>query len=252
MLKQIAAGVLALVVSVTVQAQALSTEDRIVKALSEARPDFEFTDVRPSPIEGLYQAQVVGGPILYVSADAQLMIAGEMFNIEPDGFARYEDPAIVERRKQLASQLDEEDTIAFAPEGESKAVVYVFTDVDCGYCRRLHSQMSSYQDGGETKPGYNDLGIEIRYLAYPRAGVGSPSARKLETAWCADDQKSVMDRLKNMQSVSNQSCDNDPVAQHYRLGGEFGVNGTPALVLPSGKVQPGYVPPEQLAQILGL
>ncbi len=252
MLKQVAVGLMALVGAMAVQAQEMSTEDRILKALSEARPDFQFTDVRPSPIDGLYQAQVVGGPLLYVSPDAQLMIAGDMFSIEPGGFARYEDPAIVEKRKQLASQLDQEDAIVFAPEGESKAVVYVFTDVDCGYCRRLHSQMTSYQDGGETKPGYNDLGIEIRYLAYPRAGVGSPSARKLETAWCAEDQQAVLDRLKNLQSVDNQTCENNPVAQHYRLGGEFGVNGTPALVLPDGKVQPGYVPPEQLAQILGL
>ena len=225
MLKQVAVGLMVLMGSVLAQAQEMSTEDRILKALSEARPDFEFTDVRPAPIEGLYQARVVGGPVLYVSPDAQLMIAGDMFTIEPGGFGRYEDPAVVEKRKQLAAQLDEEDTIAFAPEGESKAVVYVFTDVDCGYCRRLHSQMSAYQDGGETKPGYNDLGIEIRYLAY---------------------------RLKNLQSVDNKSCDNNPVAKHYRLGGEFGVNGTPALVLPNGTVQPGYVPPAQLAQILGL
>jgi thiol:disulfide interchange protein DsbC len=252
MLKQVAVGLMVLMGSVLAQAQEMSTEDRILKALSEARSDFEFTDVRPAPIEGLYQARVVGGPVLYVSPDAQLMIAGDMFTIEPGGFGRYEDPAVVEKRKQLAAQLDKEDTIAFAPEGESKAVVYVFTDVDCGFCRRLHSQMSAYQDGGETKPGYNDLGIEIRYLAYPRAGVGSPSAQKLETAWCADDQQAVLDRLKNLQSVDNQACDNDPVAEHYRLGGEFGVNGTPALVLPNGTVQPGYVPPAQLAQILGL
>lgn len=252
MLKKVAVGLMALMGSLAIQAQEMSTEDRILKALSEARPDFEFTSVRPSPIDGLYQAQVVGGPILYVSPDAQLMIAGEMFNIEPGGFARYEDPAIVEKRKQLAAKLEQEDTIDFAPEGESKAVVYVFTDVDCGFCRRLHNQMTAYRDEGERKPGYNDLGIEIRYLAYPRAGVGSPSSRKLETAWCADDQQAVMNQLKNLQSVDSQACDNNPVAQHYRLGAEFGVNGTPALVLPNGSVQPGYVPPEQLAQILGL
>ena len=252
MFKQVAVGFMVLMGTFAAQAQEVSTEARILEALSKARPDFEFSDVRPSPIEGLYQANVVGGPVLYVSPDADLMIAGEMFTVGPNGFGRYEDPLVVERRKELAATLGDKDSIAFAPEGESKAVVYVFTDVDCGFCRRLHSQMHSYQDGGETKPGYNDLGIEIRYLAYPRAGVNSPSAQKLETAWCSEDRQSVMDRLKNLQSVDNKDCDNNPVAEHYRLGGEFGVNGTPALVLPNGSVQPGYVPPEQLAQTLGL
>lgn len=252
MLKQLAVGLCALIGAAAVSAQEMSTEGRIIEALSKARPDFEFTDVRPSPIEGLYQARVVGGPVLYVTPEADLMIAGEVFTIGEEGFARYEDPALAKKRQELAASLDDKNSIAFAPEGESKAVVYVFTDVDCGFCRRLHSQMTEYQDGGTTKPGYNDLGIEIRYLAYPRAGVGSPSAQKLETAWCSDDQQQALDRLKNLQSVEPKSCENNPVAEHYRLGGQFGVNGTPALILPSGKMQAGYVPPEQLAQILGI
>ncbi|MGD8176820.1 DsbC family protein [Marinimicrobium sp. ARAG 43.8] len=252
MWKQLAVGLIALAGASAVSAQSSSVEDNIIESLSEARPDFEFTDVRPAPFDGLYQVQVTGGPVLYVNEDASLMIAGDVFTVGPNGFARYEDPELVKKRKELAASLKDKDSIAFAPEGESKAVVYVFTDVDCGFCRRLHSQMHSYQDGGETKPGYNDLGIEIRYLAYPRAGVNSPSARKLETAWCADDRQAVMDRLKNLQAVDTQSCDSNPVAEHYRLGGQFGVNGTPALILPDGSMQPGYLPPERLAQTLGL
>lgn len=253
MMKRIAIAGLMALTSMPLMAQDEETEKRILESLSQARPDFEFTDVRPSPFEGLYQVQVVGGPVLYVNPDATLMIAGDVFTVGEEGFGRYQDPELVKKREKLAESLDERDYIAFAPEeGESKAVVYVFTDVECGYCRRLHSQMTEYSDGGETKPGYNDLGIEIRYLAYPRAGIGSGAANKLETAWCSEDQQDVLDKLKNLQSVENRSCDDNPVAEHFRLGGDFGVNGTPALVLPNGKLQAGYVPPEQLAQTLGL
>lgn len=252
MLKQILVGLLGAAGCAFAVAQEPSTEDRIIEVLSDARPDIEFGEVAPAPIDGLYQVQVVGGPLLYVSPEADMMIAGEMFTIDSNGFSRYEDPRVLEKREELVKSLENKNSINFAPEGETKAVVYVFTDVDCGYCRRLHSQMDEYREGGTAKPGYRDLGIEIRYLAYPRAGVGSPSAQKLETAWCSDNQQETLDRLKNMQNVSNVSCDTDPVAEHYKLGGEIGVSGTPALLLPNGKMQAGYVPPEQLAQILGL
>lgn len=252
MLKKLAfAGLMALA-SAPLWAQDEAAEERILEALSQARPDFEFTDLRPSPFEGLYQVQVVGGPVLYVNPEATLMIAGDVFTIGEEGFGRYQDPKVLEQRKELAKSLAEKDYIAFAPEGETKAVVYVFTDVECGYCRRLHSQMNEYTSEGETKPGYNELGIEIRYLAYPRAGIGSAAADKLETAWCADDRQQVLDRLKNLESVDSRSCEDNPVADHFRLGGEMGVSGTPALVLPDGRMQPGYVPPERLAETLGL
>lgn len=256
MLKHIAVAMLGAAVSLTAVADEQITEegieDRILEALGQARPELEFSDVRPAPIDGLYQVQVSGGPLLYVTPEADKMIAGDIFSIDRGGFSRLEDPEVVARRQELVDSLKDANTINFAPEGETKAVVYVFTDVDCGFCRRLHTQINEYRDGGETKPGYNDFGIEIRYLAYPRAGANSPSADKLETAWCADDQQATMDRLKNMQDVEHVACDNNPVAEHYKIGGDVGVSGTPALLMPDGKMQAGYLPPENLAQALGL
>lgn len=230
-----------------------TTEERILEALEQARPGLEYQDIRPSPIDGLYQVSVSGGPVLYVTPEGDKMIAGEIFSIEPGGFAKLEDPVVLERRRKLVKSLEDKNTINFAPEGDTKAVVYVFTDVDCGFCRRLHSQMHQYRaQNGEIKPGYNDLGIEVRYLAFPRAGLGSPAAKKLETAWCSDNPQEAMNRLKSGESLPLQTCDKNPVPEQYSLGGEVGVRGTPALLLPSGQMQAGYLPPEQLAQVLGL
>lgn len=110
--------------------------------------------------------------------------------------------------------------------------------------------MHEYREKGELKPGYNELGIEIRYLAYPRAGLNSPSAAKLESAWCADDQQAALDKLKNLQPVEPKSCEASPVAKHYITGGKLGVNATPAILLPNGELNLGYVPPERLLHTL--
>ncbi|MFC3116768.1 DsbC family protein [Cellvibrio fontiphilus] len=228
-----------------------TTEETILEKLRQARPDINFGEPRPAVIKGLYQVQVPGGPLLFVTPEGDKFIAGEVFGIDASGFSKIEDPYVIEERKKALASLNSKDSIVFKPKGKTKAVVYVFTDIDCGYCRKLHSQMHTYNEGGQEKPGYNDLGIEIRYLAYPRAGIPSPSADKLISTWCAKDKQDAMTKLKAGQTVANAVCDN-PVAKQFQLGGQLGVNGTPALFLPDGKLMPGYLPPEELAKTLGI
>lgn len=229
-----------------------SSEKIIESRLHQARPDIQFTNIKPAPIPGLYQAEIANGPTLYVTPEGDKFIAGELFNIETSGFVKWEDPALVAERKTLLADINPKDSIIFKPKGKTKAVVYVFTDADCGYCRKLHNQLTSYNDDeGKQKPGYLDLGIEIRYLAYPRAGVPSESADKLITAWCAKDKQKTLTQLKQDIPVSNKTCTN-PIAAEYALGGKVGVHGTPALWFPDGTIQPGYLPPEDMAKALGI
>ncbi len=228
-----------------------SVEETIVNRLQQARPDVKFSSVRPSPIAGLYQAQVVGGPLLYVTPEGDKFIAGEIFTVQASGFAKYEDPALAAERKNLMASVKAKDAIVFKAKGKTKAVVYVFTDVDCGYCQKLNNQMYTYTDQGQQKLGYTDLGIEVRYLAYPRAGIPSPSADKLITAWCSKDQQKALTLLKQDQPVPSMTCDN-PVAAQFELGSKVGVNGTPAIWMPNGEMKPGYLPPEDLAKELGI
>jgi thiol:disulfide interchange protein DsbC len=111
--------------------------------------------------------------------------------------------------------------------------------------------MHAYNEQGQQKPGYSDLGIEIRYLAYPRAGIPSASAEKLVTAWCSKDKQQALTKLKQDQEVPAATCDN-PVANEFALGTKLGVNGTPAIWMPNGELKPGYMPPEELAKELGI
>ncbi|MCP8898007.1 thioredoxin fold domain-containing protein [Gilvimarinus xylanilyticus] len=212
--------------------------EQVIKAqLDMITGGAQLGPVRPSVIEGLYNVQVIGGPSLMVSADGKYAIMGDAYTFTAAGLEPVQDPYLLNARKEFVSSLKPGDTIDFAPDDETKHVAYVFTDVDCGYCRRLHSQMDDY----------NDEGIEIRYLAYPRAGENSPSAAKLESAWCADDPNAALDKLKNLEDVEPASCD-APIAQQFLKGGELGVTGTPSILLPDGRLFVGYLPPDRLLQ----
>ena len=155
----------------------------------------------------------------------------------------------------------------------------MFTDIDCGYCQKLHQEI----------PRINELGITVRYLAYPRSGIQDPqtgrptqSFQKINYVWCQDDRKTAMSEMKNTQrelnSLSRQlragdaavqtrvnelqntlvsnmkagaACQ-EPIAAQYQLGQKLGVNGTPAIIVDDGRLFPGYMPAEELARELGV
>lgn len=214
---------------------------RILDRLKAARPDLDYSPPRPSPVPGLYAVEVAGGPTIYVSADGGHFVAGDMFAVGKGGFVNLAEQGRQDTRRQMLAELSPADMIVFAPE-DPKATVTVFTDVDCGYCRKLHQEV----------PELNRLGIAVRYLAYPRAGVGSPSYNKIASAWCSADPKDAITRLKRGEQIKENVCADNPVAEQMLLGERAGVTGTPALVLEDGTLLPGYRTAAQLATELGL
>lgn len=192
-------------------------------------------NIQPSPVKGLY---VVSVPprLFYVSADAKYVINGDMIDMAMN--QNVTQPLRSKVRMDAITNLGEDSMIVFAPE-KVKHTITVFTDIDCGYCRKLHNEMAEY----------NKHGIKVRYLAYPRAGIDSEAYNKAVSVWCADDRKDAMTKAKNNQDVPPKTCDN-PVAEQYKLGEMMGIRGTPALVLDDGQVAPGYIPAARLASIL--
>lgn len=208
----------------------------VATALVRLLPEGDYT-VRPSPITG-FQEVAHGAQVFYLSDDGRYALQGELYELETERSLTEERRG--ELRLALLAALKTEDLIVFAPEeGETKHVLHVFTDVDCTYCRRLHAEIAEY----------NALGIEVRYLAFPRSGVDSPVYHKMVSVWCAEDRRAAMTLAKAGDSVPDADCDH-PVREQIDLAGSFGVTGTPTLVFPDGSSLPGYVPPAQLAAYL--
>jgi len=191
--------------------------------------------ISETPIEGILQVQI-NGDIVYTSADGKYMFQGRIIDL--DTREDLTEVAKAGLRKELMGKIDPTGQISFSPEDPVYDLT-VFTDIDCGYCRKLHAQMDEY----------NKQGIAIHYMSFPRAGVGSRSYEKAVAVWCADDQQSAMTQAKLGSEPDPDQCDN-PVAEQYQLGIDLGVTGTPALLTSTGQLIPGYVPPDQLRKRL--
>ena len=186
--------------------------------------------------------QVEGGPLLYVSADGEYFFDGSLYQVKAGRFVDVLDIRLSKARRELFADRSTSDMIIFKPEGETKAVMNVFTDVDCGYCRKLHAEM------GEL----NSYGIEVRYLAFPRSGIPSESYDKIATAWCAQNQSDTLTRIKNGEDVPTSVCADNPVADHLALGRKIGVSGTPSIILMDGSMIPGYQSAADFAKLFSL
>ncbi len=206
--------------------------------LATTQPGMVIDEVVLSPA-GLYEVTIQNGQSIYVSRDARFLIPGDLYEAKAEGLVNLgELRRNVVRRDRIAA-LDEADMIIFEPEGERKATLTIFTDVDCPYCRKLHAEIEAL----------NGYGIAVRYLAFPRTGLNTETHAKMVSTWCAEDPKAMMTSATRGGDVPAVDCAN-PVADQYQLGREVGVTGTPALVMEDGTIMPGYVPADTLAQYL--
>lgn len=201
----------------------------------------EVSQVNTSPMPGIAEAITKQG-VFYVSFDGKHILQGKLFAIEND-IVDLTEKSLAKVRVNGIKQFD--NHMITYPAKNEKHVVTIFTDITCGYCRKLHDQMDDY----------NDLGITVRYLAYPRSGVRdkmgnySQGFKDLRSIWCHETPSEALTKAKSGVEVAQRICDK-PIEEEFNFGRQIGVSGTPAIVFENGTMMPGYQPPAQLAQIL--
>lgn len=212
-------------------ASADSDTDKLKQKLASQLQEFTIDDVKPSPIAGLYEV-TVGGETVLISADGKYLLTGDLIEV-----ATRTNLSEKKRGKKILSAIEqagEKDMIVIGPV-KAKHTITVFTDVDCPYCAKLHSEV----------PQLNQAGVKVRYLLYPRAGTNSETYKRSVAVWCAKDRIKAVGIAKSGGALEMKTCDN-PVAANFKLGQSLGITGTPTIVLDNGQVLPGYVPAEKL------
>lgn len=215
----------------------------LFEQISSALPDnITVKTISRSEETHIYQIELSDNSFLYAFNGGNYMVRGELYHLQSGYLINLtESKARVPRRIALVNSIKRKDMIIFSPKSKPKGHITVFTDTDCGYCRKLHQDIDDLQG----------MGIEVRYAAYPRTGPESAVARKMASAWCSNDRQRAITRLKRGQSLDDKDCKN-PIAAQYRLGKKLGITGTPTLFSHDGKVAPGYMEPERIAKWLGL
>jgi thiol:disulfide interchange protein DsbC len=233
--KRIVTLLLLLLASVQLAPAALAADDpdkQIRAALGKILPGVPVDEITPSPLAGVSEV-IIGSKLFYVSNDGKYLMQGSL--IEMATRTNLSERRLDSIRLAVIKDLKASNMIVF-PAAEQRHVVTVFTDIDCGYCRKLHAEIDQY----------NALGITVRYMMYPRSGPDTPSYDKAVSVWCSKDRQQALTRSKAGETLPKGSCDN-PVRAHYSTGQQLGIRGTPAILLENGELLPGYLPAAKLA-----
>jgi thiol:disulfide interchange protein DsbC len=215
-------------------AAAPATDPRVV--IAAKMQGVKAEDLHATPIPGIYEL-LRGTDAAYVTADGKYAILGDLY--ENGTTNDLTENKRRDQRLKLLASIPESQMVVFGPQN-AKHTITVFTDMDCAYCRKLHSQITDY----------NKLGIKVRYIAYPRSGPNTASWSKAEQVWCATDRQTALTDAKLGKTLTDKVCPDNPVAKEYELGQQFNLSGTPTLILGNGEMVPGYMPPPDLAQEL--
>ncbi len=240
MLKKIKSGILIFILfsSINVLAkQEAFNKDTVQANLKTQFPTMIVDEVAPGPIDGLYEV-MANGNVFYLSADGRYIFSGDIIDLKNNQKNITEATRKAERIKAI-SKFGESNMIVFSPK-KPKYQVTVFTDVDCGYCRKFHSEIAKI----------NELGIAVRYVAFPRSGPNSPTADKMQSIWCAKDKQQALTLATQDKFNEKNACPSTAVKEGFAMGMRLGVRGTPTLVLEEGTLLPGYFPPNKLLEVL--
>jgi thiol:disulfide interchange protein DsbC len=211
-----------------------AVQKNITTTLHARFPDLQISGIRDVGVPGWYEV-MLGSEVIYVTADGRYLFQGDLLDL--DQHRNLTEERRRHTREALLKGIPTRDMIVFAPK-KTLHSIYVFTDVDCPYCRRLHKDV----------PKLNAMGIAVNYLAFPRAGIGSDTYHEMEAVWCSKDRNTALTKAKLGVKIKAAKCD-DPVKRQYQIGEDMGIRGTPAIYLENGRQIGGYLSPAEFAKI---
>ncbi|MCB1690022.1 MAG: DsbC family protein [Halioglobus sp.] len=243
-LKSVLVVICALAAQIAVGGEPLAPAqlEKLRAAMEAPGTGLKVLSAQTSEIPGLYEVELDEGPLVYATLKGDYFIVGDLYSVTKDGYVNLADQRRDKQRVAELAKIKKEDMIIFSPEGETRAYVSVFFDDTCYYCQKLHHEV----------PELNKNGVEVRYLAYPRAGVGSDAFKQLASAWCAENPQETLNKLVAKTAVPENICEGNPIAAQYKLGQDLGVRGTPAIITQTGQMIPGYRTAAELMGDLGL
>ena len=200
-------------------------------AVTKAIPGVTIDSIRPSVIPG-YREVALGTKVVYVSTDGKYLIQGAL--VQLDTRANLTDASEARLRQKVLATIGDDRRITFAP-AKPKYRITVFTDLDCGYCRKMHAQIADYIRAG----------ISVEYLMFPRAGLTSPTYAQAVSVWCSADRRKALTEAKLDRLPPPKTCTN-PIADDFKLGQRLGIDGTPTVYAADGNYIGGYLSPADM------
>src|SRR3989338_9283209 len=197
----------------------------------------EVSDIKISPVKGLWEVEGIqnGNKVrVYIDFSKKYIVVINKF-IPVDAIGK--PPPI---RKIDLNLLPLTDALVMGNPLARKRVV-VFTDPDCPYCKKFHTEMK------EIIKKSKDIVFYIKL--FPLVNVHPESYEKSKTISCKNSLKLLDDAIEG-KKLQKPDCDTKAVDENIRLAERLGINVTPTIILPDGSMVPGFIDSTTLLQLM--
>ncbi len=184
----------------------------------------KIKSVSASPLAGIYEVQV-GNDVFYTDAKSQYLIQGEIIELATG-------KNITEQRQNDLNRIKWGDlpqaNAMKQVRGNGTRQLAVFSDPNCGYCKRLEKSMQPLDN--------------VTIYTYLIPILGPDSVQKSKQIWCSSDPaKTYIDWMVNGTALSGKTDCATPVDKNMALAKTYGITGTPTLFFTDGSRFPGAV-----------
>lgn len=217
------------------QAPALAVEAALRKVLAERMPSMPKPDeISRAPVPGLWELRF-GSEIVYADEKGEYLISGSILETKT-------------QRDLTAERLDKLNAIQFAAlplkdaivikQGAGTRKLVVFSDPNCGYCKRYERELLNAKD------------VTLYTFLYPV--LGKDSVDKSKAIWCsADPAKAWRDWMVDgrQPAAPTGKCDDAALTRNTALGQRHRIDSTPTSVLEDGTRRNGAMPLTDLERL---
>jgi thiol:disulfide interchange protein DsbC len=207
-------------------------ENEIRKSLQSKFPGIgKIEHIVKTPYSGMYEV-IIDDQLLYTDAQGEYLFEGNIIE------AKSRRDLSGERRKVLFAIDFDKLPLELAVKkvkGNGKRKLAIFTDPNCGFCRKLEKELSRVSD------------VTLYFFMYP---IFPGSDEIVRNVLCSKNPVKAWDDWMLSDITPAQAVCDTQTEKVKALGQKLHVNGTPNLIFGNGIQAPGYLPAEELEKNL--
>jgi thiol:disulfide interchange protein DsbC len=205
-------------------------QDDAKNLLKHVIPDMKVHQIGMSPVKGLWEVFFESGGrkgLIYIDFGKKFIFSGSLISIADR--RNFTQERFNELNRADLSQIPLDDALVMG-EKAAKYKVIVFDDPECPYCAKLHQEMKKIV--AERK----DIAFYIKMFPLKI----HPQAYDKAKAILCEKSIALLSDAHDKKPLPKPSCETTLVDEHIKQAQKLGLNGTPALIMPDGRIVQGY------------
>ena len=199
--------------------------------------------IKKSPLDGICEVAIDNGgqpTIIYFDIAKTHLIFGNLVEMKTMRNLTAQSAMEIQDKKRIDTSKISLTSALVLGDLKAEKKVIIFTDPDCPYCSKLHMVMKQISDKRKDIVFY----IKMYPLEFHKDAYW-----KSKSIVCNNSMQLLQD-CYDKKEIAKTDCKTDEVDNTLKLVKSLGITGTPAIILPDGRLRVGTMPEAELTKLI--